>query len=359
MISFAQSKSRYEHWLTKSLGSEFVAADLARKSILMKQNPFVFLRGTYWRWAERAFEMLPDLAEAPQVLSVGDIHLENFGTWRDDDGRLVWGVNDFDEAATMPYALDLVRLATSAVLAANPAKAAIKDANVATAVSPIIEGYAKGLKTPAAVVLEQDRAWLRGKVVVPEEDRRKFWKKIDQRVIEPAPERFQKTLKAAMPERHIAFDTARRVAGTGSLGRPRWIAVAAWRGGWIVRESKAVLTSAWQLAHGGPEKLFIAEIASGEFRAPDPWYRVSDSIVTRRLSPNNRKIEAGSIDTDLHGQKMLAAMGFELANIHLGERNAHTMIDRDFETRKPEWWAAATKAAALSVIEDYKTFCST
>ena len=51
------------------------------------------------------------------VLSVGDLHLENFGTWRDADGRLVWGVNDFDEAAVMPYVLDLVRLVTSIQLA--------------------------------------------------------------------------------------------------------------------------------------------------------------------------------------------------------------------------------------------------
>ena len=51
------------------------------------------------------------------MLAVGDIHLENFGTWRDADGRLVWGVNDFDEAAEMPYALDLIRLATSALVA--------------------------------------------------------------------------------------------------------------------------------------------------------------------------------------------------------------------------------------------------
>ncbi len=55
--------------------------------------------------------------DAPQVLAVGDMHLENFGTWRDADGRLVWGVNDFDEAAVMPYPLDLVRLAASIRLA--------------------------------------------------------------------------------------------------------------------------------------------------------------------------------------------------------------------------------------------------
>jgi len=32
------------------------------------------------------------------VLAVGDLHVENFGTWRDAEGRLIWGVNDFDES---------------------------------------------------------------------------------------------------------------------------------------------------------------------------------------------------------------------------------------------------------------------
>ena len=56
-------------------------------------------------------------AFAPQVLAVGDLHTENFGTWRDGEGRLVWGINDFDEVAVMPYTLDLVRLAASARMA--------------------------------------------------------------------------------------------------------------------------------------------------------------------------------------------------------------------------------------------------
>ena len=85
-------------------------------------GPFQFLRGTYWRWAETIHEpkVCPELEGAPQVLCVGDIHVENFGTWRDADGRLIWGVNDFDEAAVMPYLHDIVRLATSAVLAEVP-----------------------------------------------------------------------------------------------------------------------------------------------------------------------------------------------------------------------------------------------
>ena len=114
MASIKQSVRAYESWMRKELGREMVEKDLARKHEKMAESPFVFLRGTFWRWAETILEVCPDLAQAPTTLAVGDIHLENFGTWRDEDGRLVWGVNDFDEAAEMPFAIDLVRLATSA-----------------------------------------------------------------------------------------------------------------------------------------------------------------------------------------------------------------------------------------------------
>ena len=48
------------------------------------------------------------------LLCVGDLHVENFGVWRDAEGRLVWGVNDFDEACEAAFAGDLVRLLASA-----------------------------------------------------------------------------------------------------------------------------------------------------------------------------------------------------------------------------------------------------
>src|SRR5258708_9500751 len=87
----------------------------------MRKSPFIFLRATYFRWAKKIGDWCPELMDAPQVLSIGDLHLENFGTWRDADGRLVWGVNDFDEPAVMPYLLDLLRLATSPLLPPDPA----------------------------------------------------------------------------------------------------------------------------------------------------------------------------------------------------------------------------------------------
>lgn len=354
MMDFASSKTNYERWLAGLLGSDLVAADLAAKADAMRESAFVFLRGTYWRWAELAPEWFPELMASPAVLAVGDIHLENFGTWRDADGRLAWGVNDFDEAAEMPYCLDLVRLAASALLGGDDRKNASR-----TIAEAIIEGYRKGLATPSAIVLERDWPWLRQAVIVPEDRREKFWKKLDALVEEPAPDRFRKALAAAMPEKGLSFRTSRRVAGTGSLGRPRWVGVADWRGGVVVRESKALVASAWSLARGrGDAAILSGEIAGGRYRVPDPWYRVADAIVTRRLSPNNRKIEADKRGAFLLEADMHALMGQELANVHLGTGKAGSaaQITAHLAALPAGWLTAAAEKAADATRTEWKQF---
>jgi len=85
----------------------------------MAEGLFAFFRATFYRWIQCWPAVCETENEAPQVLSVGDIHVENFGTWRDAEGRLIWGVNDFDEAWPLPYTNDLVRLATSALIAGS------------------------------------------------------------------------------------------------------------------------------------------------------------------------------------------------------------------------------------------------
>src|SRR5512144_2503666 len=107
MMTILQSVARYETWLRAQLGPDIVEKDLDEKHRKMRDSPFVFLRATYWRWAETILRICDDLASAPVVIGVGDIHLENYGVWRDEEGRLVWGVNDLDEAAEMPYTLDI------------------------------------------------------------------------------------------------------------------------------------------------------------------------------------------------------------------------------------------------------------
>jgi len=104
----------YESWVGRQV--PLARADVAFKHEQMALAPFPFLRSTFYRWVQVWGVTCPELAKAPQVLAVGDLHTENFGTWRDTEGRLVWGINDFDEAFPMAYTNDLVRLATSARL---------------------------------------------------------------------------------------------------------------------------------------------------------------------------------------------------------------------------------------------------
>src|SRR5208282_3351182 len=101
-----KATKKYETWLAKNIA--IVPADLALKHTRMAADPFQFLRATFYRWMQVWPQVCPDLARPPQVLAVGDLHVENFGTWRDKEGRLIWGVNDFDEAWPMAYTIDLV-----------------------------------------------------------------------------------------------------------------------------------------------------------------------------------------------------------------------------------------------------------
>jgi len=350
--TITMSVGAYERWLKAQLGAEFVAADLEEKHEKMRAGPFPFLRATYWRWAETILDVCPDAKDAPAVLAVGDIHLENFGTWRDGEARLVWGVNDFDEAAEMPYVLDLVRLAASAILGRGSHDIRRKDICRA-----IWDGYGKGLAVPGPFILDEDNAWLRGRFVATDPDRAEFWEKLDrlERSARGAPSRYRKAVASALPERGIELDYRRRAAGTGSLGRPRWVGIGTWRGGRLAREAKALVISGWTLAlDPGSKAIRAGTISAGRYRAPDPWYRVNGGIVVRRLSPNSRKIEVEDDAAVLLEARMLRRMGQELANVHLGTGDAGKRVRAHFSRLDASWLREAATAAAKFVAGEYE-----
>ncbi len=133
MMDILKATRRYEEWLATEL--TIVAPDLKLKHDVMAAELFPFFRATYYRWAQLWPKVCGDLASAPWVLpqAVGDLHVENFGTWRDTEGRLIWGVNDFDETWPLAYTNDLVRLAASAqmAIAENHLAIAMQDAALA------------------------------------------------------------------------------------------------------------------------------------------------------------------------------------------------------------------------------------
>jgi uncharacterized protein (DUF2252 family) len=344
-----ESRRDYERWLGTQVDG-VRREDLDEKHRKMGHSVFVFLRATYWRWAETILALCGDLAGAPIVLGVGDIHLENYGVWRDRDARLVWGVNDFDEASDMPYVVDLVRLATSALVSG-----VAKRANRPEICSIILSGYRKGLATPRPFVLDEEHMWLRTLFAVTDEERARFWKKMDKLRNEGRiPSRYREPLERALPHPDSTIEKfARRAVGTGSLGRPRWVGIASWRGGRVVREAKAVVPSAWTLTHSRARKRAAGLIAAGRYRAPDPWQEVRHDVVVRRLSPNSRKIEVEDHPKDLGDPDMLSAMGHELANVHLGTGDVSRAVTKDLDRREDRWLGRATERAAEFVIKDF------
>ncbi|HEX4738248.1 MAG TPA: DUF2252 family protein [Allosphingosinicella sp.] len=346
MKSIRASFRDYGNWQRRQLGGRFVAADLEHKHDLMRADPFAFLRGTCWRWAEIAHSVCPDLADAPNIQSVGDAHVENFGLWRDREGRLVWGVNDYDEAAPSPWPFDLVRLAASALLAAP------RRHEAAALAEAILHGYRRGLEAPRPFVLQQKRLWLRDLFAAGRKERGAFWDAILCAPADSDPDgELAKALADSLPEEGIAVAFARRRAGVGSLGHLRLVAAAAdWRGGPLAREAKAVLPSCWD--REGEAGAGYA-LASGRYRAPDPWLQVTHGAVIRRLAPDSRKLELRD-EKDHVRRRLLKAMGRDIAAVHAADEARVEAARADLDRRPADWLTRAAQAAVEATERDWK-----
>src|SRR5258707_7767853 len=156
-MNIIEATAEFERWLARQL--PIIKQDLALKHQHMAEAAFPFFRATFYRWLQHWPEVCGDLAKAPAVLAIGDLHVENFGTWRDEEGRLIWGVNDLDEAWPASYALDLLRLTTSAHLAISAEPLGLPPPEPPQAVQ---EGHRDALASGGkAFVLAEHHQWRR------------------------------------------------------------------------------------------------------------------------------------------------------------------------------------------------------
>jgi hypothetical protein len=349
---------QFESWL--ALRTHIDQKDLRLKHTNMKADVFMFLRATYYRWAQIWPQVCPDLAHAPQVLAVGDLHVENFGTWRDVEGRLIWGVNDFDEAWPMAYTIDLVRLAVSAHLAAEAGRLPIKREDIC---GSMLEGYREALQEKGCpFVLGERHQWLRRIAEGELRDPVHFWARMDAlpTLKAEAPVSAIDALEHLMPAPGIPFRLTHRTAGLGSLGHARYVAIADWHGGRLAREAKALVPSSSHWAQTldakknlGPAEILYQTIINRAVRCPDPFVQLRGRWIVRRLGPHCSRIELASLrapDTEL---RLLHAMGWETANIHLGTPSARKAILRHIDKQKPKWLHHAAEAMLQAVRSDW------
>jgi hypothetical protein len=346
-MTFAKATARYEAWLGERL--TLMADDLAYKHEQMRLDPFPFLRATFYRWAQIWREHCAEAAKAPEVLSVGDLHIENFGTWRDSEGRLIWGVNDFDEAWRLPYTNDLIRLTTSALLA----PVVCKPREIASA---ILAGYADALNEGGRpFALAERHSALRTMATARLHEPERFWQKLESGAeAKEAPGSAIKALTRSMPAPGLHWRLVRRRAGLGSLGRERYAALVDWAGGRIAREAKAIAPSGCAWAEGRkPDAVVLCnDVLERAIRCHDPFVRIQKRWIVRRLAPDCSRIELATLPKERDEARLLHAMGWETANVHLGGTKAK-VIQRDLERRTKNWLLEASRKMQRAVLADF------
>jgi len=350
-MNIKKATTRYEAWLSRHL--EIVPEDLEAKHTAMRSDPFPFMRATYYRWAQTFPEVCGDLARAPKALAVGDLHVENFGTWRDIEGRLIWGINDFDEAWTLPYTHDLVRLATSALLAKM-------DCDPSTGIDAIVKGYSEAVTAGGRpFALAEHHTALRAMATARLHDVQAYWDKLCglPELKEEPPAGVIKAIDRMMPERRLEWRVSHRVAGLGSLGRQRFVAIAQWGGGSVAREAKALAPSAcvWAAAGKGTAPIHYQDILDRSVRCPDPFVRLQKRWIVRRLAPDCSRIELSALPAERDIIRLLHAMGWETANVHLGTLSGRVLL-ADLKKRPKGWLYRAARHMEKSVLADFADY---
>jgi Uncharacterized protein conserved in bacteria (DUF2252) len=343
----------FEQWVAKRL--PIVRQDVTLKHTLMAQAPFSFFRATFYRWLQHWPEVCPEVARAPAILGVGDLHVENFGTWRDEEGRLIWGVNDLDEAFPAAYTLDLVRLATSAYLAISGEHLCLARREASEAIE---EGYRDAIAAGGkAFVLAEHHQWLRLLATSKLRDPVRFWEKMQANppYTSKPPDEARELIESSFPAPPRPYQLKRRIAGLGSLGHPRILALSTWQGAFIAREAKGIRTSAWVwYKNGASDNLYGAKLVDQAIRVKDPCVRFRGHWVVRRLAPDCSRIELASLPAERDESRLLYDMGWEAANMHFGTAAMIPKIKRDLASRKNRWLHKAAKAMSKVTLDDWE-----
>jgi hypothetical protein len=189
-------------------------------------------------------------------------------------------------------------------------------------------------------------------------DPTQYWRKLDSLPTwkRSVPKSALKAIERLMPERGLEYRIAHRIAGLGSLGRERYVAIALYRGGRIAREAKALAPSAcvWADLERASQRICYQQILDRAVRAPDPFVHLKGRWIVRRLAPYCSRVELSLMPKERDETKLLRAMGFETANVHLGTPRSARAILRDLSTRPRHWLHQAAAQMVKATMEDWR-----
>ncbi|HEY3433383.1 MAG TPA: DUF2252 domain-containing protein [Rhodocyclaceae bacterium] len=251
----------------------------------IRETPFAFLRGT----CHRFYQQLPDsalLSKAPSTWICGDLHLENFGSYKGDDRLVYFDMNDFDESALAPCTWELIRFLTS--IRVGVTSLGVDGAEAIILCRSFIDAYSQALANGKARWVERDTASGLIKDLLDGLKQRNRPDYLDTRTVLKGKTRsiridgkkalaisakqrsqvtdFMADFAATQenPDFFQVLDIARRIAGTGSLGVDRYIILVAGKGtadGNYLLDLKQSLPSALTPVLATPQPTWASEAA--------------------------------------------------------------------------------------------------
>jgi len=219
-------------------------AMVGMKYKFMRENLFRFFRGSCHLFYED-LAAAEDFPAGPLGWICGDLHLENFGSYRSDNDQIYFDLNDFDEAVLAPVTWEVVRLVTSIFIGFESLK--IEGEKALNMAKLLLKSYTATLLTGKPDYVES--AMARGiicdfltKVAKRKQrmilDKRTVFKKRRLQMITDSPKHFliEKKLKEELsvhvdkwlkmddnsPYNYKVIDGVFRLAGTGSVGLERY-----------------------------------------------------------------------------------------------------------------------------------------
>lgn len=342
--------------LGSALGTKLGQHLLLRKHARMRASPFAFLRGA----TPLFYEILradPELAAGPRGRGwiVGDLHLENFGAYRRDaasgtskEGRVAFGLNDYDDTVQAPFRWDVLRLTTSVILAgrelgcdgvravelcrelvASYEKSACQDDAASAPVSKPVRALLAQVKSRTRLQLLDARTQLhRGARRFVRGERYLDLPGALERGVGSALRTFADGLDESVrpsPAQLTVVDAALRVAGTGSLGMVRIAALVAGHGGvdggWIFdlkqeHEPAAASLVKVRLAPADRVLAGVHALVLHPSRQLGSSWLGSMPMLVRRLAPQEDKLELKHL-ADVTLPPLVRSLGAAVGEAHV------------------------------------------
>jgi hypothetical protein len=82
--------------------------------------------------------------------------------------------------------------------------------------------------------------------------------------------------------------------------------------------------------------------------------RLSSRWIVRRLSPNCCRLDLAALPKRRDEARILYSMGWETANVHLGDKRAVPAIRRDLAQRPTRWLRSAAQAMTKNTEQEWQ-----